>query len=73
MGMNNDELLQDGAIGIEEARKFTGLGRSVLYDLMSKGRLPFTKIGARRLIPRRALVEVLAQGLNERREGSEGR
>jgi excisionase family DNA binding protein len=61
--MSRDELLEDGALGIEEARKFSGLGRTVLYDLMGEGRLSYTKVGARRLIPRRALVQVLAEGL----------
>jgi hypothetical protein len=30
---------------------------------MGEGRLSYTKVGARRLIPRRALVQVLAEGL----------
>ena len=55
--------MADGAVGIEEARRFSGLGRTVLYQLMTQGRLPFVKVGARRLIPRRALVALLSECL----------
>lgn len=58
-----DELVDEGAVGIEEAKRFTGLGRTVLYRLMGDGRLPFTKVGARRLIPRRSLKQILVDGI----------
>jgi|GEM_PF-2513905 len=61
--MSAKELLSEGALGLDEAQRFTGLGRSYLYELMTSGRLPFTKCGSRRLIPKRALVELLADGL----------
>jgi excisionase family DNA binding protein len=58
-----EQLLDEGTIGIEEARRFTGLGRTILYDLMGDGTLPYTKVGTRRLIPRRALIQILSQGV----------
>lgn len=61
--MSTVEMLQDGSFGIAEARSFSGLGRTALYGLMSQGRLPYVKCGARRLIPKRALIQVLAEGL----------
>jgi excisionase family DNA binding protein len=63
--MSADEILEDGAVSIEEARRFSGIGRTALYGLMQSGRLPFAKIGARRLVPRRALVQLLAEGLTK--------
>lgn len=62
--MSADEVLRDGSFGIEEARKFSGLGRTALYEAMCRGELPYVKAGARRLIPRRALIEWLARGLH---------
>jgi excisionase family DNA binding protein len=55
--------LADGCFSIAEAARFSGLSRSTLYEAMESGLLPFVKIGRRRLVPRRALVEWLASGL----------
>ena len=43
------------ALGIEQACRVTGLGRSTLYRLIGEGRLQTVKIGSRRLV----LVESL--------------
>ena len=61
--MNNTELVADGLLSIDEACEFLSVGRSTLYELMDAGKLPFTKIGRSRRIPRRALVELAAAGL----------
>ena len=55
--MVNGEVAADGALSVDDAMKFTGLGRSELYKRMEAGTLVFVKIGKRRLIPKRALVE----------------
>ena len=57
------ELVKDGAMSVEEAMSFTGMGRSFLYEAMARGELPYVKIGAARRIPRRALEEWLARHL----------
>ena len=57
------EVLADGCLAIPEAVRFSGLSRSTLYKAMEAGELPFVKIGRRRLLPRQALVQWLAQGL----------
>src|SRR5262249_12610434 len=54
-----EDIFADGALGVPAASEFTGMSRSDLYDRMGRNELPFTKIGRRRLIPRRALVELL--------------
>jgi excisionase family DNA binding protein len=61
--MTATELAADGTIGVKEAQAFTGLGRTSLYELMDRGVLPYTRVGDRRLIPKRALVELLAAGM----------
>ncbi len=38
------------ALSVGEAARATGLGRTTLYELMDAGRLPYSKIGARRLL-----------------------
>ncbi len=53
------DLASDGTCTIIEAAKFSGLSRSTLYGLMDKGQLAYAKVGKRRLIPRRALVELI--------------
>ncbi len=58
-----EELLRDGALSVAEAETFTGLGKSELYQAMGAGELPYVQRGRRRLIPRRALAQWLAQGL----------
>jgi excisionase family DNA binding protein len=61
--MSAVELMRDGTLSIPDAVEFSGLGRSKIYELMEGGRLPYVKEGARRLIPKLALQELLAQRL----------
>ncbi len=56
------QLLADGACRVREACEFTGLSRAYLYQLMDSGRLPYVHVGRARLIPRRALLELLESG-----------
>jgi excisionase family DNA binding protein len=58
-----DELVKDGAVGIAEAEKLTGLGRTNLYGLMASLQLKYLKIGRRRLIPRSEITRLLSKGL----------
>ncbi|HEX4612819.1 MAG TPA: helix-turn-helix domain-containing protein [Urbifossiella sp.] len=60
---DGSELLADGTMGVAGAVKFTGLSKPELYRLMAAGRLAFVRHGTRRLIPRKALVTMLAAGL----------
>lgn len=57
------EIVGEGLRTVEEAREYTRLSRSALYSLMERGELAYTKIGRRRLIPHRALVELAQRGL----------
>lgn len=67
-----EELLADGSMSVAEAAKFSGLSRSTLYRLMEQRdeltggpKLPYVKMGAggRRLIPKRALLRLMASNL----------
>src|SRR5437588_4430407 len=60
---HREQLVQDGLMTIREAAAFLRLGRSTIYGLMERGELPYARIGARRLIPRRALVDLAASHL----------
>jgi len=61
------ELLADGCITVLEAAKFSGLGKSTLYELMDAGRLAYVRVGRARRIPKRELVRFLAGQLVPRR------
>lgn len=57
------DILADGTLSVAGAEAFSGLGRTTLYELMLGGKLAYTKVGARRLIPKRALLALLAEQL----------
>ncbi len=57
------ELLADGAKTVRQACEFLGVSRSWLYEQMEGGLLPWVKLGRRRVIPKRALVEFAAERL----------
>lgn len=58
-----EELFADGVVSMTEAVALSRLSRSELYRRMDRGALAYTVQGRRRLIPRRALVRMLAAGL----------
>lgn len=57
------ELLEDETLTVAGATKFTGLSKSTLYEMMGRSKLVYTMAGGRRLIPKRALVRLLAENL----------
>jgi excisionase family DNA binding protein len=50
------------ALGVEEAARLIGVSRATIYVLIARGDLRTIKIRKRRLVPREALVELLAVG-----------
>lgn len=58
-----DELLAEGCVTVEGATREFGLGRTRLYEWMGRGELPYSQVGAKRLIPRVALRRLIAAGL----------
>jgi len=57
----------DGLCSIREACAFLSIGKSSLYQLMSRGEIPFVFVGSNRKIPRAALVEFTQRILEEKR------
>lgn len=59
----SENLARDGALTIDQASEFCGVGRSLLYERMQSGSLAYSLIGRRRVIPRQALVKLIAAGV----------
>ena len=57
------DLVADGLAALPEASTFTTLSKSSLYAMMERGELPYVVIGRRRMIPRKALIELARAGL----------
>lgn len=65
-----DELMAEGSVTVEGATREFGLGRTRLYEFMGRGELPYSQVGAKRLIPRVALRRLIAAsliGVNEKK------
>jgi excisionase family DNA binding protein len=60
-------LVIDGLVTVKEAAHFLSVSVAQVYRIMEQGRLPYVKIGRSRRIPRRAVVELAAQNLVDRR------
>ena len=65
---DGDALFVDGALRVRDAVAFSGLSRTALYELIQSGELASVRIGKRRLIPKRALVQLLARCLENSTE-----
>jgi hypothetical protein len=63
MARDDVGLLEDGVMTVPEGQDFSRLSRSALYALMERGELAYLKLGKRRMIPRRALVQMMERGL----------
>jgi excisionase family DNA binding protein len=57
------DIVTEGLMTVAEAAKFLAVGRTLLYAMMEAGELPYVKLGRRRCIPRRAVVELAATNL----------
>jgi len=61
-GPSTPDAWRDGALSIAEAGEFLRISRSEIYRLMEDGSLASTKLGRRRVVARRSLVELLERG-----------
>jgi hypothetical protein len=57
------EMFADGGVSVATAVREYGLSRSVLYALMGGGQLPYSQIGRKRILARRALAALLARSV----------
>ena len=61
---NLEDLMRDGVVDMKPASlRPYGLSRSQAYNLMNAGKLTYTRVRGRRLIPIRALRQLLAAGV----------
>ena len=65
MSERNTELASEGVVTIDEAKTFLKIGRATLYRMLDEGQLPSVKIRGRRMIPKRAAVEMISSQLPE--------
>jgi excisionase family DNA binding protein len=56
-------ILADGALSPSTAAALYGGSEALYRKACDDGRLPFTRLGKKRLIPRRALIEFLAKNM----------
>lgn len=54
------KLVEEGLLRVNECCRFLGISRSLVYELMDAGKIPFVKIGRSRRVPRQALKEFAA-------------
>jgi excisionase family DNA binding protein len=63
---DKQDAVSMGAMTIRQAIEFAGVKRTFLYHCMTDKKLPYIKLGTRRLIPRKALEQFLADHLLQR-------
>lgn len=57
------EVMEKGSVGLPEAMKMLGCGRTVIFELMRERILPVVKNRSRNNIPRAAIEKYLDQAL----------
>ncbi len=55
------DLFGDGCLRVRDAAAFLAISRARLYEHLRAGRIQFVKDGRRTLIPKRGLVQFLAE------------
>lgn len=63
MSEETADLFAEGSVTVAGLDEEFGIKRSTAYELMNAGRLPWTNVYGRRLIPRIAVRKLLASGL----------
>lgn len=65
-------MTNDNYLSVPEAHSYLRIGRSTLYTLMSAGRIPYYKVGARTLLRRSDLDEYVNASLTRTTPRSSG-
>jgi excisionase family DNA binding protein len=69
MNARSEAGIAPAAMGVREACRYIGLGKSTLYELLKAGRIEGVKCGSRRLIFKASLDAFLASLLNKKKKG----
>lgn len=67
---------REGALSLARAGRFCGVSKAVIYELVKAGKLPSLPFGRRRVIPKQALVALMARLLEaevEKQASASGR
>jgi hypothetical protein len=56
-------LCEGGMLSVPAAAAFISVSRTKLYELMACGRIPYSRIDGRRVVPKLALVELAERSL----------
>ncbi len=59
----NAAIVADGGMKVGEVCKFLSASRPMVYQMMNRGQLPYFLVGQRRRIPRKAVIDLAANGL----------
>ena len=59
----NEAIVSEGMMSPTEVAEFLGFCRDTIYEMMSDGELPWTKIRGSRRIPRKLVVELAAKNM----------
>lgn len=62
--MTKTEILAEGLERVSQAAQRLGINRNTLYEWIKEGKIPFTCINGTYRVPRRAVSEMLENGLN---------
>lgn len=54
------KIWEDGAMTVTQTARFLGCSRKHCFELMSRGELPWGRLGKTRRIPRKAALDLLA-------------
>jgi excisionase family DNA binding protein len=50
---------------VAEAGELLGISRAFAYELVARGEIPVIRLGRRRLVPKVALLALVAEGFND--------
>ena len=62
-------MIERATYTVDEVSKILGIGRQLAYQKTKDGSLPVLKIGKRILVPRQALLKLLAEPPKQKMEG----
>jgi hypothetical protein len=60
-----EAVCRDGAMSLKSAARFCGLGLGAFRRFVASGEIVTLRVGGRRVVPRRALINFLAKKLME--------
>jgi len=63
--VEQSDLLSEGLARVPEVADFLGIAKTSVYALMTRGELPFTRIGGCRCIPWKSVRDLARDGMGQ--------